>query len=149
MREKGWFWLNKQKILILVCLVLLFAAALGLVAALHKKNTTESGFQASLRASHTDAAYEQLQAGRSEQFPVIGYETSVRWMIALIYDEEVFYLSFNDSAAAKTCYLDSLQEYGPQLQGKMYLCRNDIVYYKGSDSRIIDIISNAAQDNNG
>lgn len=93
--------MNKQKILLYPCLVLLSVVVIGIVVTLPKKNMVESSFKAYLGKSYADVVFNEFQTGRSEQFPVVGHETSANWRIALIYDEEVFYLSFNDNATAK------------------------------------------------
>lgn len=139
--------MNKQKILFYLCLVLLSVVVIGMAVTLPKKNMAESSFKAYLGKSYADVLYNEFQTGRSEQFPVVGHETSANWRIASIYNEEMFYLSFTDNVTAKGCYLNSLQEYGSEINGVMCLYQNDIVYYKGSDARIIEIINRATREN--
>lgn len=126
--------------MLLFCLTILVITIIGLIVYLSDNGFVESHFKTDLLNIYEDVLFYDFQPGRSEKFPVIGFETCEGWKIAKIDNEELFYLSFKDKKAAEVCYENSVREYGDELSGKVWLYENDIICYKGLSAFVVEMI---------
>lgn len=104
------------------------------------RESIESRFKTDLLNSYKDVLFYDFQPGRSERFPVKGFETYEDWKIAKIDNEELFYISFEDEKAAEVCYVQSVEDYGSEVYENVWLYGNDIICYKGSSISVVEMI---------
>lgn len=96
-----------------------------------------SDFEKEIRENGIHAVFSEIQKGRSELFPVKGYETEHGWKIAMMENEEVFYCTLKDEAAAEETYLLSC---GKENMRSLFLVGADIVYYRGENEGVRAIL---------
>ena len=112
----------------------------ALTTCLSNRIFAESCFKKDISSKYEDTLFYDFQPGRSEWFPVSGFETNEGWKIATIRNEEVFFLTFDGEKEAKLCYMRSVEEYGEEISDFLWQYGNDIVYYRGTELFIDEMI---------
>ena len=132
---------NKRMQIAIILIILVVVLLWGLVTIV-KDDFYTTNYEPILHtiAKEIHVEWSSLPKGRSDLFPVVGYEQSGRWKVLTVDTEQVFVLSFASSAAAQEILERSKDAYPQDFVAQdVYIKQFDsfILLYRGSDSDIV------------
>lgn len=128
--------------LILICILIVIT-----MIEVHSTQTKDSVFAALVLESDRGTVSDWPES-RSEMFPVYGYESEVSgdWSIALIDEEEIFFITLETEETAELVLKRSVSEYGERenVKGTLAVLGSDLIYYPGTNPLIMSFIDEIA-----
>lgn len=123
----------RRKLFTVIFMLAFFAVAGIYVCYSQNEVQCFSDFERVLHENGIQAVFSDMQKGRSELFPVKGYETEHGWKIAVIENEEVFYQTLENEDDAEKTYLLSC---GKENMTELFYVGADIIYYRGGNEEV-------------